>query len=359
MNKIESIILENFPNLKSVHMLDSNVRFISLKDLMSEKATNWLKWLDQSCFQFTDLTIKLTDNSQLFVKPIGQNHNLIIHNEQENNALLVKFIEDLIAEEIVSNQNPESHLPKEESSEKGDLKLLDAVRIQKLILPKKDEIAKEFRNFFVVHEQQDVVGGDFYWYSRKGNNTLLAIIDCTGHSVEGAMTSMVCNSLLNQSIFDFDPQNVDRVLINFYDQLNKYNQTSSDDYGIGAEIGLFCFNHESKVITFCTTGISAFIKREDGIEHLKSKKVITYENIEKSIAKTSFSMKNVTGIYGFTDGLSDQFDAADKKKLGSKGILKMIEDEQDFDARYYLSEIKKWKGDNMQYDDITLIGIAI
>ena len=37
----------------------------------------------------------------------------------------------------------------------------------------------------------------------------------------------------------------------------------------------------------------------------------------------------------------------------------MIEDEENFDAEYYLSEINKWKGDNIQYDDITLVGIAM
>ena len=345
-------------------MLDSAAPFQSVQKEITPDIHKWLKWLDQNQIAFNDLSVILDNQSHLYAKSVGNQQKLIIHNKKVNATLLNNYLDTLKPELLETPNNKTTKNLREEQEEKtskahSDLKLMDAVRIQKLILPKQEDLKKGFKNFFVVHEQQDVVGGDFYWYSRKGDNILLAIIDCTGHSVEGAMTSMVCNSLLNQSISDFDANNIDQVLVNFYNQLNQYNETSSDSYGIGAEIGLFCFNNKTEMITFCTTGISAFIKRDDGIEHLKSKKVIAYDKIENSIAKTSFPMKGVTGIYGFTDGLSDQFDAADKKKLGSKGILKMIEDEQDFDAHYYLSEINKWKGDNMQYDDITLIGIAI
>ncbi|MBR10110.1 MAG: hypothetical protein CMP48_20775 [Rickettsiales bacterium] len=364
MSNLETTITENFPNLESFSILDT-LADNSDSELQNQPSVSpWLNWLKYSKTKFNNLTVQLTDESSLIIKSIGDSKHLVIHNKRENTTLLNNFLKEVDISAISDTKGQKSDKKEVVTPVlKPDLKMMDAVRIQKLIIPRFEDIKKEFKNFFVVHEQQDVVGGDFYWYSRKGNQTLLAIVDCTGHSVEGAMTSMICNSLLNQASSDFNGDNVSELLKNFYTQLLKYNKTTSEttdyNYGIGAEVGLFSFNHDKGIVSFCTTGISAVIKRENGIEHLKAKKVISYENIQQSITQTSFPMNDVVGIYGFTDGLADQFDADDKKKLGTRGVLKMIEDEENFDAEYYLSEINKWKGDNIQYDDITLVGIAM
>ena len=140
-----------------------------------------------------------------------------------------------------------------------------------------------------------------------------------------------------------------------------YNEKakSSIDYGIGAEIGLFFFNESDQHIKFCSTGISAYLRKKDGIELLKARKIMDYTTIEKAISVFDIDRGEVIELYSFTDGLTDQFDANDAKKLGYRGVKRMIEQEQKFDSNYYKGEIEKWKGINMQYDDITLVGMAI
>jgi tetratricopeptide (TPR) repeat protein len=66
-----------------------------------------------------------------------------------------------------------------------------AKRIQEAILPGKEMINKYLNNGFVLFKPKDVVSGDFYWLEEYQNSIFLAVADCTGHGVPGAMVSVV------------------------------------------------------------------------------------------------------------------------------------------------------------------------
>jgi|GEM_PF-5193696 len=369
MSQYTDNILQNFPKLSFCSILDKSDDASSrnvLKPLLDQPALKpWFNWFLNTQEPLDWIRTKFPDQQELIVQKIGESQYLIIVNEVENPALLINFIRkvDFHSDNITTEKTiePTQEMPQKEVLPVSDPKLQEAVRIQRMIIPKLEEIKKSFKQFFVVHQQQDLIGGDFYWYKTIDNCVLLALVDCTGHSVEGAMTSMVCNSLLNQSMNTFNPESPKEFVYSFYDQLNTYNAVTEDafDYGIGAEIGLFTFNFEKKKISFTSTGIAAYVRTKQSIEFIKSKKAIDATRIHKWIDTQYFDMQEVTGIYSFTDGLVDQFDALDKQKLGRKGVLRMIEQESEFNAEYYKGEIQKWKGNNMQYDDITLLGMAI
>jgi len=44
--------------------------------------------------------------------------------------------------------------------------------------------------------------GIFYWFHDKGDKIFLAVVDCTGHGVPGALMSMIGNSLLNKIVLE-------------------------------------------------------------------------------------------------------------------------------------------------------------
>ncbi|MEL7145996.1 MAG: SpoIIE family protein phosphatase [Bacteroidota bacterium] len=326
-----------------------------------QSVKSWTNWLYNTPEPFNFLRIRLAAKKELSMKRLSQSHYLVVLNERENVTQLLNYMKAIISMDLDSGDTPNLPSPDDKEVEHVDDKILDALRIQKLIIPDKETISKNFRKFFIFHQQQDTVGGDFYWYQKTSNGVLLALIDCTGHSVEGAMTSMVCNSLLNQAFSRFDEEAPQNLIKDFYQQLIDYNEKakSSIDYGIGAEVGLFYFTDSDHVIRFFSTGISAFIRKKEGIELLKARKVMDYNTVDKSISSFEINKSEVVELYSFTDGLTDQFDADDSKKLGYRGVKRMIEQEQKFDSTYYKNEIEKWKGINMQYDDITLMGLAI
>ncbi|MFY0601858.1 MAG: SpoIIE family protein phosphatase [Cyclobacteriaceae bacterium] len=371
MNVLVKLVLENFPKLSYCDVInksDRNGSKIALEPLSGkEEIEKWIDWLYKTSDSFELLRIKLSTQKELIFSKVDADHYLVIHNENENVAILLSFLNDVHKGRVVDfNSDTKKAITTEESSEPKetsqlDLKMMDALRIQKMIIPRDAEIQKKFKKFFVVHQQQDMVGGDFYWFQETPNGALVSLVDCTGHSLEGAMASMVCNSLLNQAYSNFDSSDVTSFVSDFYGQFNSYNDTTKEtlDYGIGAELAVFYFDYDKKEIKFVSTGISAFLRKKEGVELLKARKVMDYSKVSETISQTVLDMKDVLGLYTFTDGLTDQYDSKDQKKLGYKGVKKMIESESDFCSEYYLNEISKWKGENMQYDDITLLGLAI
>ncbi len=66
-----------------------------------------------------------------------------------------------------------------------------AKRIQNSILPDKTLLSKIAPDSFILFKPKDTVSGDFYFFRKDEKSSLLAVADCTGHGVPGAMMSMI------------------------------------------------------------------------------------------------------------------------------------------------------------------------
>ncbi|RLD75150.1 MAG: hypothetical protein DRJ10_15805, partial [Bacteroidetes bacterium] len=75
-----------------------------------------------------------------------------------------------------------------------------AKRIQKAILPLEAEISKLLPGYFIFYQPKDIVSGDFYWFTQKGNKSIIVAADCTGHGVPGAFMSMLGISMLDDIV---------------------------------------------------------------------------------------------------------------------------------------------------------------
>ncbi len=238
----------------------------------------------------------------------------------------------------------------------------DAVRLQQMILPRDEQLDKAFKDFLVIHKQQDIVGGDFYWYRQVRDDHVFALVDCTGHSIEGAMSSMVCNTLMNQALDSYEHDDLGIFIKKFYALLNEYNKNTSDqyDYGVGAEMAVFSFNFKKHEARMVSSGIAAFLKTGNKVETLRGRKLLDYSNLKKLQAQHILKLSgSQTSFYTFSDGLTDLFNAEDSKKLGYKRLRQIIENERSFNLSYYQKEFNKWTGDTAQYDDVTFIGLKV
>lgn len=357
-----SRVRNEFPGLSYCEMVRQSMEAHQFPktDALARVLEPWINWFLKT-EPFDRIRVRIQHNQDLIIYKLDDQNYLFILNEKEPLPLLISFLEKV----RTSKPTPAS-IPSEPQPEKPlshlDLKILDAVRIQKMIIPREEDIRKSFKKFFVVHQQQDLVGGDFYWYRQFKDSSILALVDCTGHSIEGAMSSMVCNSLLNQAMSDFDPTNLTTFVNSFYAHLkaNNGDKKAELDYGIGAELAVFSFNTTTNDIRFVSTGVRAALKKTSGeIEFLRAKKLLEISDAHAELKQLVIPVNEISSLYVFTDGLTDQFDSSDKKKLGRKGLKKIIEQERSFDSSYYSEEINKWRGSNHQYDDITLLGMVI
>ena len=71
-----------------------------------------------------------------------------------------------------------------------------ASRIQTAMLPTDLPKALEIA---VLWKPLNVVGGDFYIIRDLGDQILIAVIDCTGHGVPGALLSTLTNSIFDRN----------------------------------------------------------------------------------------------------------------------------------------------------------------
>ncbi|MFN6039361.1 MAG: two-component regulator propeller domain-containing protein, partial [Bacteroidota bacterium] len=75
-----------------------------------------------------------------------------------------------------------------------------ARRIQKATLATKTQLDETFADHFVYFKPKDIVSGDFYWMAKNNERTFLAVADCTGHGVPGAILSVIGTALLDEII---------------------------------------------------------------------------------------------------------------------------------------------------------------
>ena len=108
--------------------------------------------------------------------------------------------------ELLSEKNDEIYNQKvivDENNKSISDSIAYAQRLQLAILPTTEEFNKYLPNSFLFFLPKDVVSGDFYWFEAKEDKVFIAVADCTGHGVPGAMMSVVCSDALSRSMNEF------------------------------------------------------------------------------------------------------------------------------------------------------------
>jgi hypothetical protein len=75
-----------------------------------------------------------------------------------------------------------------------------ASRIQRSVLPDEEIQRGSVRDYFIFNKPRDTVSGDFFWLAKKGSRVYIAVADCTGDGVPGALVSVIGINMLNNAI---------------------------------------------------------------------------------------------------------------------------------------------------------------
>lgn len=242
-----------------------------------------------------------------------------------------------------------------------------AQRIQNAILAPKEEVFSDFTNAFILYKPKDIVSGDFYYFSRVGDRSIIAAADCTGHGVPGALMSMIGNDLLNHVTKERKVSNPGEILdmlhkgiINVLKQDGKFNKTRD-----GMDIALLSFNHEKSELQFAGAYRPLIIVRDGELIQVKADKYPIGNASQERDKFTSHNIELRKGdmCYIFTDGYADQFGGAKGKKFMAKKFYKLLvataKETVAKQEEKLNNEIENWRGDNEQVDDILVIGIKI
>lgn len=245
-----------------------------------------------------------------------------------------------------------------------------AKKIQTSILPEITTIKQALPESFIYYLQKDIVSGDFYWYALKGDNAIIACVDCTGHGVPGAFMSLIGYNLLNHIVNDNNIDDPAKIL----NELNKgvinalYRNNPNNTTKDGMDVAVCNINLKTKEVQFAGAMRPLYLFRNGIFEEVKGDKMpIGTKDSERDhdIKFTCHSLQadNDTVFYLFSDGYADQFGGDKGKKMMTKNFKEILasihnkpfSEQQAAIAHHH----KQWKGDYEQVDDILVIGFKL
>lgn len=241
--------------------------------------------------------------------------------------------------------------------------------IQNAILSTESGVRMHFPESFVLSKPKDIVSGDFYWTETIGSKTFIAVVDCTGHGVPGALMSIVGHNLLNKLIREQGHSMPASILNQLSRELcATLKTTSNDDEQIiaGMDISLCMIDRERGMIEYAGAYNSLYILHNGVLQELPADHWPVGMSTDKNHGFTNYRQRLEPGdtFYLFSDGYADQFGGERGKKfmynkfqllLRSIHHLPMEAQKEILDQT-----IRDWQGSEQeQTDDILVVGFRI
>ncbi len=247
-----------------------------------------------------------------------------------------------------------------------------AQRIQNSLLRNEPFLRQLFPDSFILFKPKDIVSGDFPFIFSHENSVYIAVADCTGHGVPGALMSIIGALILNEIVTYEESVTAAELLDRLHAQIVKtlrQDQEDCENERDGMDIGMCKINLETGELEYAGAHRPLYILRENEmleIEEVKGNKYpiggVQYRGREAFLNNLS-KLNKGDKIYFFSDGLTDQFggDGEEPKKFGAKRVKEIIINSKEVamndQSSIFESKFMEWQGEESQLDDVLLIGI--
>jgi PAS domain S-box-containing protein len=257
--------------------------------------------------------------------------------------------------------------------------------IQNALMPSIDQISKLFPETFLFYKPRDIVSGDFYYLWQNNKNIIIAVADCTGHGVPGALMSMLGISFLNEIIVKNEKVKPSDVLNQLTDYIiNFLNKKGADeDVKDGMDISICMIDNETNKLLYAAANSSIYLVRKIDIDIPESipenetsnekYKLITlkgnrmpvglYVTQRRSFTNQAVDLVEGDSLYLLTDGFVDQVGGPRGRKFLSKNlknVLLSIQDKKMSEQKIIIEDcFDNWKSSYFQIDDVLVLGMKI
>lgn len=234
-----------------------------------------------------------------------------------------------------------------------------ALRIQTASLPEQKELETYFPNYGLFFRPKDVVSGDFYWAAGQEDFSLIAVADCTGHGVPGAITSMIGSMLLNEIFYVkkiYQPQNILKELNRLVKLTLRQEAASLSNDGM--DISLCYWDKRTNNLYYAGANRPLYMVRNGEVQEIKPNKL----SIGGSVPLIQdYEYHHIPLLKGDTvimtsDGFADQFGGNKEKKYTTKAFKTLLSEIHDLNPKEQKNRIEqsfdKWRGTNEQTDDV-------
>ncbi len=233
--------------------------------------------------------------------------------------------------------------------------------IQEALFPR-PEMLPYFRDVGTLSLPRDVVSGDVFWYAEYRDQLLLALADCTGHGVPGAMMSMLAQGLLERRTTSgiTSPELVldalDRELGGLF--------TKEDGVGIhdGMDISFLRFDPKTLMLDHAGAFLDCLLLREGVLHVLKADRTSLggqRQAAMKYFNCTTMPLQEGDRLVLATDGYGSQFGGPADRKFGTAQFKQLLIDTGGQDAGTAIFTLHnaflEWKGTAEQVDDVMVV----
>jgi len=243
-----------------------------------------------------------------------------------------------------------------------------AQRIQQTILPQLSTIQAILPESFVLFMPRDIVSGDFYWFSAKGEKVLIIAADCTGHGVPGAFMTMIGNQLLYDIIENRQITEADQILTHLHRAIRKTMKQDETGNREGMDVSLVVIDKEKKTMDFAGAKNPIIYIQNGQMHHIKGDRIAIggeIHNQTKFFNKHTIDISVPTTFYLFSDGYQDQFGGKEDRKFMlpkmKELFLKIHQEEMPTQKHILENTLKEWiaEASEKQIDDVLIIGCTV
>lgn len=254
-----------------------------------------------------------------------------------------------------------------------------AHHIQEAAMPTRENMCQIFGDCLIFFRPRDIVSGDFYWAVNIGRYKALAVADCTGHGVPGALMSMLGVSMLNDIIANTDMNSAQLqasdILNAMRDNVIKALRQGENDEGgtfDGIDMAFVLIDTERHQLQYAGAFRPLVIIRNDNLTILEPNRMPlgTYAGRLAPFTNRTFDIEPGDIIYAYSDGITDQFcDYDNFEKFGRRRLYNLLLDnyQSSFDEQYQTlkNSFEQWMRNNPQgtpteqTDDVLIVGIKV
>jgi PAS domain S-box-containing protein len=245
-----------------------------------------------------------------------------------------------------------------------------AKKLQEAKLPDLSLLKSNFSESAVFYRPKEIVSGDFYYWTRKGDEIIFTASDCTGHGVPGAFMTILSSNLLDNIINEKGITDPGMVLSYLNAGVIEYfNKTQSgnweDQIRDGLDLALASFNIITGELKVAQAKRPVILIKDNKLEIIKANglSIGDIHNPNPLYESTLLHLRSGDAIFMFSDGPTDQFGGQKNKKYTVRRLINMIEEhkEKSIDEiiNIFDEDISNYQKGYDQTDDMVLLGIRI
>nr|WP_320115874.1 PhnD/SsuA/transferrin family substrate-binding protein [uncultured Desulfuromonas sp.] len=249
-----------------------------------------------------------------------------------------------------------------------------AAFIQRALVPRPDVLDRAFDDSFTIWEPRDVVGGDIFLLEslHRGNETLLMVIDCTGHGVPGALVTVLAKAVERQMVATIE-RTGEKVspakLLAIFNRSIKHllQQDHSDTIAnVGFDGTIVYYNRQKNLIRFAGANTSLFSWNGNDVTVIKGdRQSIGYKSSNSDYCFTDHEIvvDVPLSIYLPTDGYLDQNGGEKSLPFGRNRFIKLIEQcgvkPMDDQRSMFHNALDAYQKGEPRNDDLTLVAFKV